>query len=159
MATSIILVFVVSEIVFGNINYRRTLTTSYNSSPKKGWQIVKTSWGTLETPSGWIHIANYPTCPGYVGSFLTLRGIVSYDYGMYAPSYEKNNYSDDEKYRVTVESLDNREIKIIRNENEVGIHIPLQDDMKYGFTIYPEKHLNKDFEELKHTIATIEFKK
>lgn len=79
------------------------------------------------------------------------KGIIDYDFRLFAPSYDENYYVEHKKCNLTIRALGNREVKIIRNVNEAG------GDMKYEFTIYLERHLAKNIEEFRRTLAKIEF--
>ncbi len=77
-----------------------------------------------------------PYCPGTYGIFLTNKGRLDYEYGMYSPNFEPDYY-EYENYQIREDSVNGYLVRTAEKDGEFGLHIPAQKDMSWSLTIYP----------------------
>lgn len=133
-----LILFVVNLMIMffiGVVDYSQTFQTSYERTDTHE-QIIRTSWAELQTKSSFYHIANRPTCPGFVGLFITRKGRLDYEYGMFAPSFE-SHIDRSKNYEIKEYYVNQYLIQTAENNEEFGIYIPLQNDMKWPLIIWP----------------------
>ncbi|MCZ4409152.1 hypothetical protein O3Q51_10045 [Cryomorphaceae bacterium 1068] len=156
IAIVIIAAYWTLEYALGNINYEATFATEYIGSGKPEKQKIKTDWAILETPDNWIHVVLKPTDPGYVGCFLTGQGAVFYEYGWYAPSYEKG---DNDIYQSVKDTIRGLAIITITSADKTGFHVPKQNSMYAGLTFYPSETCRELKHEILDILTTLDLKK
>ncbi|PCJ64871.1 MAG: hypothetical protein COA58_11395 [Bacteroidetes bacterium] len=143
---------------YGSIDFKGTLSTKYHKIENSTDQIIETNFFKLKTPENWTHLfGGYGTEGDPFGTFQTCKGVIHYEYGHWAPTYNE----DDGIYRYTVDkkTINRFQINITKNEEgEIGIHIPMQNEMKSSFTLYLDKSVSNNFDELLNGIKELEFK-
>ncbi|MER3330241.1 MAG: hypothetical protein RIF34_11725 [Candidatus Kapaibacterium sp.] len=120
-------------IFIGNIDYSLTFGTEYDRTGDE--RITRTSWTELRTTTKLVNIATKPTCPGYVGLFITNKGRIDYEYGMFSPTLEAEY--ELENYQIQEDSVNGYFVRTAQKDGEFGLHIPAQKDMNWSLTIYP----------------------
>ncbi|MEQ9466456.1 MAG: hypothetical protein RLN88_03540 [Ekhidna sp.] len=140
-------------IFIGNINYSRTFGTEYDRTGNE--RITRTSWSELRTNTRLLNIELKPTCPGYVGSFLTKKGLVDYEYGMFSPTLEPDYELED--YKILEDSVNGYFVRTVENDGEFGLYIPTQQDMNWSLTIYPSSTAYKLRDELLNAVTTANY--
>ncbi|NMM47614.1 hypothetical protein [Marinigracilibium pacificum] len=156
----IFLFWIVSQlailIFIGDVNYKSTIRTNYHKKDSITY-IISTSWANIPTKEKFINISNEPTCPGFVGSFIaSYSNLINYEYGLYSPQLST---FEEMGYKSQTDTVNGRIIFTVFKDNETGFIIPWQDDMSYSFLLYPSKYGTKHQNEIKNSLANIEFKK
>lgn len=155
-ASVLILILLIS--FFSNeINLKGTLSTEYIQISDSDSQIIKTDFFEIETPKNWIHIfGGYGIEGEPYGRFMTGKGMISYEYGLFAPDY--NEDSDVDQYKVDRIQFGRFQVNVARNnENETGIAIPRQNEMQRMLTFYLSESVTNNYQELKSGIETLKF--
>jgi hypothetical protein len=144
--------------IYGPIDIEGTLKTEYHQVNNSSSKLIETDFLTLRAPSDWIHIfGGYGEEGDPFGSFQTRNGVISYEYGFYAPDYSED--SDAYRYKVKKTMAGKYQINIATNEkNEMGISIPMQYDMKNPLTFYMDDAVTDNFQTLIKVIEEIEYK-
>ncbi|WP_117879834.1 hypothetical protein [Aureibaculum luteum] len=153
-----LLFYVSLSFIYGGFDLRGTINTKYHNIENSTDKIIETNNFSLRAPKYWVHIfGGFGTEGDPYGTFQTPNGIIYYEYGYWAPSYEENN----EIYNYTVEKqiINRFQINIARNDkNEVGICIPMQNEMKSSLTFYMDKSVTDNYDDLIAGIKEIKFK-
>lgn len=138
------------------IDYKETLRTKYHNTDNG--QIIETTHFKILTPKNWIHIFQGYGHEGDAGGFfITGKGKINYEYGIFANPFEVDSISVFQQDSMT---LNRFTIFIGKNEiDEYGIHIPRQHEMELPFSFYMSKSCNENFEKLNIGIKNMEFKK
>ena len=118
----------------GDINYSQTFGTQYERTENE--RITRTSWIELRTTTKLVNIEMKPDCPGIYGIFLTPKGQLDYEYGMFGPSFEPDNY-EYEYYQIQEVTVNGYFIRTAKKEDEFGLYIPAQKTMQWSLSIYP----------------------
>jgi len=151
------LIFLVVVFLFG-FDPKGTFTTQYESIPNSNIQIIETDYFLIQTPKNWIHILHghgYEGDP--YGFFFTGKGIVSYEYGWFGPTYDEDDLIYN--YKVDKEFFGRFSVNIARNNSgETGIAIPAQYEMSRNMTFYLDKSVSNNYEELLYAIENLKFK-
>ncbi|MEP2447111.1 MAG: hypothetical protein ABJI69_07780 [Balneola sp.] len=140
--------FVLASLAFlFGFDQKGTFSTKYESIPDSNSQIIETDYFLIHTPDNWIHILHGHGDEGDpYGIFITGKGIISYEYGLFGPLYEK----DDQiyEYEVEKEFFGRFTVNIATNQkNETGIAIPAQFEMSRHMTFYLGKSVSKNYDE------------
>lgn len=140
-------------IFIGNIDYSLTFKTGYDQNG--GQRIIRTSWAELRTTTLLYNIATKPTCPGYVGLFITKKGLIDYEYGMFSSTLEPDY--EFENYQIQEDSINGYFIRTAENNGEFGLFIPAQNKMKWSLTIYPSTTAYELRDELVEAMTTANY--
>ena len=83
------LLYAGSVMLFGGFDIKGTFATKYNTIKESGYKIIETPHFRIKTPSTWVHIfGGYGMEANPHGGFITPKGILRYDIGMWAPTFE-----------------------------------------------------------------------
>ncbi len=88
-----VLIFAIEVAVeIAGIDIRGTLATEYLDTDNLNEQLIRTYFFEMRTPKNWIHVygGHYQHGTPY-GIFITGKGQIHYDYGIYSPSYHSEN--------------------------------------------------------------------
>lgn len=143
---------------YGSIDFKGTLSTKYHKIENSSDQIIETDFFKLKAPNNWTHLfGGYGTEGDPFGTFQTSKGVIHYEYGHWAPNYNEDN--DIYGYKVEKKIINRFQINIAKNKDgETGICIPMQHEMKSSFTLYLDKSVSSNFDELLNGIKELEFK-
>lgn len=142
--------------IFWNIDYIKTFQTKYTNLDST--KLITTKDFRIETPKNWWHIFN---CIGEegesVGSFITPNGVMEYEYGIFSNSFEVDSIFVFQRDSIIINRF---LIYVAKNEQgETAIHIPVQNEMTFGFSFFMSKACSENIDELIVAIKNIEFKK
>jgi hypothetical protein len=142
---------------YGSIDLKRTISTKYYIIKDTNEQIIETEFFKIRTPQNWFHIFGGNGNEGDpFGNFQTKMGVIFYEYGPFAPSYDEDD--DIYNYKIEKRKVNRFKINIARNnKGETGICIPRQNEMKTSLTFYMIESVTKNFDELMSGIEEIEF--
>lgn len=145
-------------IQYGSIDVKGTLATQYHNTKNPSQQIIETQHFSMLTPKHWVHVlGGYGTEGNPFGSFITRKGIIHYEYGLWSPSYQQ--YSQQFENSPEERIINRFNIQIIQNKKEEkAIIIPMQNEMKYPFCFYMDRSIANNFDEIISGIKEIEFK-
>ena len=150
--------YIITVFIYGPIHIKGTLGTKYHQLENSSDKIIETDFLKLRAPSDWIHIfSGYGVEGDPYGSFQTKNGVIHYEYGMFAPIYEKDN--EVYGYKVRKEQVGKYEVNIATNqENEMGIAVPAQHEMKRSLTFYMDDAVTDNYQAIIKIIEEIEYK-
>jgi len=145
-------------IKYDSIDIKGTLSTKYLKIENSTDQIIETDFFNLKTPNDWTHLfGGYGNEGDPFGTFQTRKGVIQYEYGNWAPSYDEDN--DIHRFMVEKKTINRFQINIARNkEGETGICIPMQNEMKSSLTFYMNKSVSNNFDKLLNGIKELKFK-
>lgn len=133
------------------------MRTKYDKIENSNYKIIKTDFFYIGAPKLWIHIFGGHGVEGHpYGSFQTLKGVINYEYGYFAPDYNE----DDDIYNYTVEKrqINNYLVNIATDDKgETGICIPAQGNMDFQLTFYMDKSVTRNKKEILKGIEFIDF--
>ena len=154
----IILGYIFILFQYGSIDIQGTINTEYHNIENSTDQIIETDFFKLRTPSSWIHIYGGYGVEGHpYGSFQTSKGVIHYEYSSFGPTYNEDN--DIYDYKVEKKIINRFQINIAKNnEGEIGISIPEQNKMRSSLTLYMNKSVTNNFDEIIKGIGELEFK-
>ena len=138
----------------GGIDYSETLATRYTNRGID--KVVVTEWAEFPRLIPMVHVVGKPICPGQVGNFLTLKGAITYEYGMMASGYfdridattSQSTPQDStgisaliphlpsEYTNLKRDTINGFVVELAESEEGLGMFIPLQGDMEWALSIY-----------------------
>mgnify|MGYP001769808362 CR=1 FL=1 len=141
--------------ILTQIDIRETLKTNYHNHNNA--HIIDTKHFNIITPKSWIHISNgYGEEGEAIGSFLTPKGRLIYEYGMFA-----NPFDVDSVFVYSLDSLKAGDyvIRIARNnKNETGITFFDKNTMEWPFSFFMSNSCTKNLSQLISGIECMTFK-
>lgn len=146
---------VLAALFMGDIHYSHTFKTEYRQTGND--HLMRTSWVELRTNSRLLNIEYHATCPGFVGAFLSTNGLVDYEYGIFAPSFEPDD-SEYETYQIQADTVNGYFVQTVEKNGEFGFYISMQKEMKGSLTIYPSTNANELRNELLKAATTADYK-
>jgi len=142
-------------ITLTRIDVRETLETNYHNHNNA--HLIDAKHFNIITPKSWIHISNgYGEEGEVIGSLLTPKGRLIYEYGMFS-----NPFDVDSVFVYSLDSLKAGDyvIRIARNKkDETGITFFNKNTMEWPFSFFMSKSCTKNLSQLISGIESMTFK-
>lgn len=144
------------ELQYGHIDYSRAFEAAYQEA-ENGKTLMKTDWYQMKTDRRWLNFGYDADCVGRGGYLISAKGVIEYDYSMFAPDFATVNV--DSTFRISEDTVMNTAIRMIESADEFGIFVYRQEHkgMDWQLLLWPSKTGKNLKRELIEMMATMEF--